>query len=127
MRLTYIGGILQAAVFVVVAVVIVRAWLLWRPEMLRLSLPKWRGASSIVGLLALRLATLAVFGFFLHTCLLGGFGNNLRPVVLWSRAGFWLSVLALASAALGKGKTRSVTLVCATVTALFWIAVAMAM
>lgn len=127
MRLAYIGVLLQAVVAVVVAVAIVRAWLFWRPEVLRLSQPKWRSASSMVGLLAISLATLAVFGFALHAYLLGGFRNNLRPVLLWSRAGFWLSVLALASAALGKGKTRSVTLICAIVTALFWVAVAMAM
>jgi hypothetical protein len=81
----------------------------------------------MVGVLAMRLATLAVFGFLLHDCLVGGFGDNFRPVVLWTRPGFWLSVLALASAALGKGKTRSRTLIGAMVTALFWLAVAMAM
>ncbi len=127
MRLTYIGFFGLAVLVVVIGGVVIRAWLLWRPEMLRLSPPKWRTALSLVGLFALSLGTLAMFGFAFHAYSLSGFGNKLRPVLIWFRFGFWLSVIALVSAAAGRGRTRIMTVVCALIVAAFWIAVAMAM
>jgi hypothetical protein len=113
-------------VFLVVLLLgLVTAWALWAAGKPRFEYPRWRSVLYFVGLISASLAMACFGGFVLHSRLLGGFGNNFRPVIIWVRAGFWLSLFSLLSIGLGKGRNRAVGFSCAIATTILWIAVGM--
>jgi hypothetical protein len=114
------------AFLLIVSVGLVSAWALWVAGKPRFAQPQWRSILYFGGLIAASLAMACFGGFLMHSRLLGGFGNNFRPVIIWVRIGLWLSILALFSIGFGKGRRRVVGFVCALATAILWIAVGMA-
>jgi len=127
MQLAYVTFLGLISLFAVVAVGVVRSWLAWLAVTTPGQKTTWRSGLTFIALLSVSVAILAVIGFALHSYILGGFGNNFRPIIIWFRVGFWLCVVAFVSSVLGRERTWRVTCASSIVVGAFWVAVAFAM
>ena len=112
-------------IFVLLCVYVIRQWAkLLRPG--EVIAPKWRAATTVVGLsLATLSMVLSVF-LFVHAAYTGGYPFY-HPVELFCiRFGLLTALLGLISAAVGKGKLRPHVAVISTLNLLFWFMDAMA-
>ena len=100
-------------------VLTVTAWKKWFRE--RVLLPRVRNAIFLSGLCATSVALIEYSVFILYVHRIGGFGNNLGPMLLWARPGFFLSVTALAFAMTGRGRSRILVVAASSELLAIWV------
>ncbi len=87
----------------------------------RTALPRVRTALFLLGLCATSAALIEYSFFVFHVHHIGGFGDNLVPMLLWARPGFFLSFTALALAMTGRGRSRVLALATSSELLTIWI------
>lgn len=121
MQIKYFGWIVLVLVVIAIGMSIARSWVAWRRETSLGRKRVWSGMS----LIAVSMSLLAMCVLIVHADIVGGFGNNLRPVYLWCRMGFWFAIAAIVTSLLGRGHTQKIVIPASGALLLIWIAVAM--
>jgi hypothetical protein len=110
---------LEILILVIILLPALSAWYIWLNKD-REFLSGRRKRLFEIGLVSMSMALLIHIAFDYYAYRIGGFKTDFRPLLLWFRIGFWVSVVSIAFSSSGRKWSRILAIVAAFMIAFRW-------
>ena len=116
-----IGNIIVYGLLGTLCVYVGRAWARWLRSENRLTIPRWRSITVVLGFVASTVSLAVIVFLAIHALATGGFPYYSSPLLFAFRIGFLTAIIGMLAALIGKGQLEKPTIISSLICLLIWI------